>query len=150
MMSKTFMARPGEIDQAWFLVDASDQVVGRLAVEIARVLVGKHRPQYTPHQDTGEFVVVVNCEKVKFTGNKMDSKVYQHFTGYPSGRKVRSVREVLAKRPERVLREAVRRMMPKNNLARQQLRKLKIYAGPSHPHQSQQPTPLQFTFGKGK
>jgi large subunit ribosomal protein L13 len=100
--------------------------------------------------DTGDFVVVINCEKVKFTGKKMETKTYQHFTGYPDGRKVRSVKEILAKRPELVLKEAVRRMMPKTNLARHQLRKLKIYAGSAHPHQAQQPKPLTFTFGKAK
>lgn len=138
----TYYAKPGDIQQQWHLVDANDQVVGRLAVELARILVGKHRPEYTPHTDTGDFVVVVNCEKVRLTGKKMDTKEYQHFTGYPGGRKIRSVREVLARKPEMVLIEAVRRMMPKNNLARQQLRKLKVYAGPEHPHQSQQPKPL--------
>jgi len=139
----TFMAKPGEVKQRWFLVDATDQVVGRLAAVLARILVGKHRPQYTPHIDTGEFVVVVNAEKVRFTGKKMDTKVYQWFTGYPGGRKTRTVREMLAKKPQTVLREAVRRMMPKNKLARHQLSKLKIYAGPDHPHQAQQPEPLE-------
>ncbi len=141
---KSFMAKTGEVAQHWHVVDAADKVVGRLAVEIARILVGKHRPEYTPHVDTGDFVVVVNCEKVRFTGNKENTKIYQHFTGYPGGRKVRSFKEIIAKKPEMVLREAIRRMMPKNNLARQQLTKLKIYAGPNHPHQAQQPQPLQF------
>src|SRR5947209_7310761 len=135
----TFYAKPGEVKQLWHLVDADGQIVGRLAVELARILIGKHRPEYTPHADTGDFVVVVNCEKVRFTGRKMETKEYQHFTGYPGGRKIRSFREVIAKKPERVLYDAVRRMMPKNNLARTQLRKLKLYAGPNHPHQSQQP-----------
>lgn len=139
----TFLAKPGDVTQGWHLVDANDKVVGRLAVEIARILIGKHRPEYTPHIDTGEFVVVVNAEKVKFTGNKMNTKVYQWFTGYPGGRKLRSVKEMLAKRPEQVLKEAVRRMMPKNKLARHQLTKLKIYAGPNHPHQAQQVQPLE-------
>jgi large subunit ribosomal protein L13 len=138
----TYYARPGDVQQQWHLVDADGQVVGRLAVKLARILVGKHRPEYTPHADTGDFIVVVNCEKVRLTGKKMQTKEYQHFTGYPGGRKVRSVREVLARKPERVLIDAVRRMMPKNNLARHQLRKLKVYAGPSHPHQAQQPKPL--------
>jgi large subunit ribosomal protein L13 len=138
----TYYARPGDVQQQWHLVDADGQVVGRLAVKLARILVGKHRPEYTPHADTGDFIVVVNCEKVRLTGKKMQTKEYQHFTGYPGGRKVRSVRDVLARKPERVLIDAVRRMMPKNNLARHQLRKLKVYAGPSHPHQAQQPKPL--------
>ena len=138
----TFLAKPGDVKQGWHLVDANDKVVGRLAVEIARILIGKHRPEYTPHIDTGEFVVVVNAEKVRFTGNKMNTKVYQWFTGYPGGRKLRSVKEMLVKRPEQVLKEAIRRMMPKNKLARHQLTKLKIYAGPNHPHQAQQVEPL--------
>lgn len=139
----TFMAKPGDVEQRWHLVDAENQVVGRLAVELARILVGKHRPEYTPHIDTGEFVVVINAEKVRLTGNKMETKQYQWFTGYPGGRKLRSVKEMLEKRPEVVLREAVRRMMPKNKLARHQLSKLKIYAGPNHPHQAQQPSALK-------
>jgi large subunit ribosomal protein L13 len=142
-MTTTFMAKPGEVVQRWHLVDATDQVVGRLAVVLARILTGKHRPEYTPHIDTGEFVIVINAEKVRFTGKKMETKVYQWFTGYPGGRKLRTVREMLAKRPEMVLREAVRRMMPKSRLGRHQLSKLKIYAGPNHPHQAQQPQPLK-------
>lgn len=140
---KCYQAKPGDVTRNWHVIDASNQVVGRLAVKIARILVGKHKPEYTAHVDTGDFVVVTNCAKVRLTGRKMDQKVYQHFTGYPGGRKVRPVREILAKKPEMVLHEAVRRMMPKNNLARQQLRKLKLYAGPNHPHQAQEPTALQ-------
>ncbi len=139
----TFMAKAGEVKQGWHLVDATDQIVGRLAVKLARILTGKHRPEYTPHIDTGEFVVVINAEKVRFTGNKMTTKVYQWYTGYPGGRKLRTVKEMLEKKPTQVLREAVRRMMPKNKLARHQLAKLKIYAGPSHPHQAQQPKELK-------
>jgi large subunit ribosomal protein L13 len=142
----TYMAKPPveeEDERAWHLVDATDQVVGRLAVVLARILIGKHRPEYTPHVDTGDFVVVVNAEKVRFTGSKMDTKIYEWFTGYPGGRKLRTAKEVLAKKPGMILREAVRRMMPKNKLARHQLSKLKIYAGPKHPHQAQQPKPLK-------
>jgi large subunit ribosomal protein L13 len=142
------MAKPGDVERKWHLVDASGLVVGRLAVEIARILVGKHRPEYTPHIDTGDFVVVVNADKVVFTGNKMNTKVYQWYTRYPGGRKLRSVKEMMAKRPEHILHEAVRRMMPKNKLARHQLTKLKIYAGPEHPHQAQQVKPADLT-GKG-
>ncbi|MCS6978373.1 MAG: 50S ribosomal protein L13 [Gemmatales bacterium] len=145
----SYMAKPGELEKKWHLVDATGMVVGRLAAEIARILIGKHRPEYTPHVDTGDFVVVVNAEKVVLTGKKMDTKIYQWFTGYPGGRKIRGVREMLAKHPERVLREAVRRMMPKNKLARHQLAKLKVYAGPNHPHQAQQVKPLDLT-GVGK
>ena len=135
----TFMAKKGEVKQRWLLIDANNQVVGRLAVQIATILRGKHRPEYTPHQDTGEYVIVVNAAKVRFTGTKLDTKTYQWFTHYPGGLKVVSAREVLAKHPERVLFEAVRRMVPRNRLGRQQMTKLKIYAGPSHPHQAQQP-----------
>jgi large subunit ribosomal protein L13 len=137
------MAKPGDVDRRWWLVDATDQVVGRLAVKLARILIGKHKPEYTPHIDTGDFVIVVNAEKVRFTGNKMETKVYQWFTGYPGGRKVRTAKEVLAKKPFMLIQEAVRRMMPKNKLARHQLKKLKIYAGASHPHQAQLPKPLK-------
>jgi large subunit ribosomal protein L13 len=137
------MAKPGDVERRWHLVDATDMVVGRLAVVLARILVGKHRPEYTPHIDTGDFVVVINAEKVRFTGNKMNTQTYEWFTGYPGGRKIRTVKEMLAKRPDHVLREAVRRMMPKNKLARHQLTKLKIYAGTVHEHQAQQPVPLK-------
>src|SRR5258708_7312619 len=112
----TFMAKPGDVDRRWWLVDATDQVVGRLAVRLARILIGKHRPEYTPHTDTGDFVIVINAEKVRFTGNKMETKTYQWFTGYPGGRKVRTAREMLAKKPHMLIQEAVRRMMPKNKL----------------------------------
>lgn len=140
---KCYLAKTGDVKQKWHLIDGEDQVVGRLAVKIARILCGKHRPEYTPHIDTGDFVIVTNCEKVRFTGNKMEQKVYQHFTGYPDGRKVRTVKEVLEKRPEFVLREAVRRMLPKNIIARHMLTKLKLYAGPDHPHQAQEPVELK-------
>src|SRR5437899_1229395 len=112
----TFLAKPDEVGREWHLVDAADQVVGRLAVVLARILMGKHRPEYTPHVDTGDFVVVVNAEKVRFTGNKLETKTYQWFTGYPGGRKLRTAKEMLAKKPGTILREAVRRMMPKNKL----------------------------------
>jgi large subunit ribosomal protein L13 len=144
-MMKCYQAKPSDVKRTWHVIDANNQVVGRLAVKIARILVGKTKPEYTPHIDVGDFVVVTNCEKVRLTGRKMDQKVYQHFTGYPGGRKVRPVREILAKKPEMVLREAIRRMMPKNNLARQQLTKLKIYPGPNHPHQAQTPNELNPT-----
>src|SRR5436305_7481396 len=133
----TYMAKKGQVPQRWHLIDATDQVVGRLAVQIATILRGKHRPEYTPHLDTGEFVIVVNAEKVRFTGKKMDTKTYQWYTRYPGGQKTVLARDVLAKHPDRILREAVRRMVPRNRLGRQQMTKLKIYAGPSHPHQAQ-------------
>lgn len=138
----SYMAKPGEVQRRWYLIDATDQVVGRLAVIIARILVGKHKPQYTPHADTGDFVVVINADKVRFTGKKWEQKYYEWFSGYPGGRKLRTAKEMLTRNPTKILREAVRRMLPKNKLARRQLLKLKIYAGPDHPHQAQQPTPL--------
>lgn len=135
----TYMAKPDSLQQRWFVIDATDQVVGRLAVQIANVLRGKHRPEYTPHIDTGEFIIVINAEKVKFTGKKLDTKVYRSYSRYPGGLKEITARQMLAKRPEQILREAVRRMVPRNRLGRQQMSKLKIYAGPQHPHQAQQP-----------
>src|SRR5437870_2141738 len=135
----TFMAKKGQVPQRWHLVDATDQVVGRLAVQIATILRGKHRPTYTPHMDTGDFVIVINAEKVRFTGNKWNSQTYHWYTRYPGGLKSVTAKELLAKHPDRILREAVRRMVPRNKLGRQQMTKLKIYAGPSHPHQAQKP-----------
>ena len=135
----TFMAKKGEVPQRWFVIDATDQVVGRLAVQIANILRGKHRPEYTPHLDTGEFVIVINAEKVRFTGTKLQTKTYQWYTRHPGGLKVVSARDVMQKHPERILIEAVKRMVPRNKLGRQQMTKLKIYAGTSHPHQAQQP-----------
>lgn len=135
----TYLAKKGDVQQRWHLIDAADQVVGRLAVHIATILRGKHRPEYTPHVDTGEFVVVINAEKIRFTGKKLDTQTYSSYSHYPGGLRVVTAREVMAKHPERVLMEAVRRMVPRNRLGRQQMTKLKIYAGPSHPHQAQQP-----------
>jgi large subunit ribosomal protein L13 len=139
----TFMAKTGEVEQRWWVIDATDQVVGRLAVQIANVLRGKHRPEYTPHTDTGEFVVVVNAAKVKFTGKKWDQKTYAAYSHHPGGLKVTPAREVLDKHPERILEMAVKRMVPRNRLGRRQMTKLKIYAGPQHPHQAQQPQELK-------
>jgi large subunit ribosomal protein L13 len=139
---KTFMAKPGEVPQRWHVIDAANQVVGRLAVTIANILRGKHRPEYTPHLDTGEFVIVINAAKVKFTGKKMQTKTYQAYSHYPGGLRVQTAQEVLEKHPERIIEQAVRRMVPRNKLGRQQMAKLKIYAGPSHPHQAQQPQAL--------
>jgi large subunit ribosomal protein L13 len=135
----TFMAKPAEVQRRWFVIDAADQVVGRLAVQIATILRGKHRPEYTPHLDTGEFVVVVNASKVRFTGKKMQTKTYHHYTRHPGGLKSVSARQLLESHPERILIEAVRRMVPRNKLGRQQMTKLKVYGGPQHPHQAQQP-----------
>jgi large subunit ribosomal protein L13 len=139
----TFMAKKGELPQKWYVIDAADQVVGRLAVQIASILRGKHRPEYTPHVDTGEFVIVVNADKVRLTGKKWQTKSYQWYTRYPGGLKEVSARTLLDKHPERILREAVRRMVPRTPLGRKQMTKLKIYAGPNHPHQAQQPQELK-------
>jgi len=139
---KSFMAKPGEVEQKWYVVDATDKVVGRLASDIAMILMGKHRPTYTPHVDTGEFVVVVNAEKVVFTGNKWEQKEYNWYTGHTGLRRETAAKR-LQRRPELILHEAVRRMLPKNYLARKMLKKLKIYVGPDHPHQAQQPEPRE-------
>ena len=141
----TYMAKAGDFEQGWHVIDATDQVVGRLAVLIANVIRGKHRPQYTPHVDTGEFVVVVNAEKIKFTGKKWEQKSYQSYSHYPGGQHITLASDLLAKHPERILETAVRRMVPRNRLGRKQMEKLKIYAGPSHPHQAQQPKELKLS-----
>lgn len=140
MLTKSFLAKPGEVEQKWYLVDANDKVVGKLATKIAMILMGKHRPTYTPHVDTGEYVVVINCEKVVLTGRKWENKEYTYYTGYTNLRR-ETAGERLANKPEEVLKEAVRRMLPKNKLAVQMLDKLKIYAGTEHPHQAQNPQP---------
>jgi large subunit ribosomal protein L13 len=140
---KTWTAKPGEIERQWRLVDAEGQTLGRLATRIADALRGKDKPQYTPHVDTGDFVVVVNAEKIAVTGKKLDEKFYYRHSGYPGGLKRRSLRDELERRPAEVLRKAVKGMLPRNRLARQQLGKLKIYAGPEHPHQAQAPAPLE-------
>ena len=138
MSTKTYMAKTGEIEQKWWLVDATDKIVGRLASDIAMILMGKHRPTYTPHVDTGDFIVVINAEKVKFTGKKWETKEYNWYTGY-MGLRTETAGDRLARRPEKILSEAVRRMLPKNKLAYHMLGKLKIYAGSEHPHQAQMP-----------
>ena len=140
---KTYNAKPGDIERRWFVVDAEGKTLGRLATRIADVLRGKGKPQYTPHVDTGDFVVVVNAEKIHVTGNKLDDKMIYRHSGYPGGLKVRPLREELERRPAEVLRKAVKGMLPKNRLARKQLLKLKIYAGPEHPHEAQKPQQLE-------
>jgi large subunit ribosomal protein L13 len=139
----TYMAKPVEVQQQWHVVDATDQVVGRLASHIAVILMGKHRPTYTPHVDTGDYVVVLNAAKVKLTGKKWAQKEYRWYTGYPGQRSV-SAETRLERKPELILYEAVRRMLPKNKLASKMISKLKIYHGAEHPHQAQQPAPLEF------
>ncbi len=141
-MTKTFMAKPGEVAQRWWLVDASGKRVGRLASDIAMILMGKHRPTYTPHVDTGDFVVVVNAEKVELGGRKWQQKLYRWYTGY-QGLKTETAEHRRDRRPTLIVEEAVRRMLPKTRLGRVMLDKLKVYAGPDHPHSAQQPEPLE-------
>jgi large subunit ribosomal protein L13 len=140
---KSYMARPLEVERRWYVVDAEGQTLGRLAAEIARVLRGKSKPQYTPHVDTGDFVVVVNAERIVVTGRKAEQKVYRRHSGYPGGLKTTSYEQLLERQPTEILRKAVKGMMPKTRLAHQQLRKLKIYAGPEHPHAAQSPQKLE-------
>ena len=144
---KTYMAKPGEVEPQWWLVDAEGKVVGRLASDIAVILMGKHKPTYTPHIDTGDFVVVINAEKVVMTGNKWEKKRYTWYTGYP-GQKSETAARRLQRKPETILRDAVRRMLPKNKLATKMLAKLKIFAGPDHPHQAQCPEPRELGVKK--
>jgi len=135
---KTYVAKEQEVHKKWYLVDARDKVVGRLASRIAHRLRGKHKPIFTPHTDTGDFIVVINADKVTFTGRKWDNKVYYRHSGYIGGLKQRRAKELLEKKPEDILRFAVKGMLPKNSLGRRQLKKLKIYAGSEHPHEAQQ------------
>jgi len=140
---KTYSAKPGEIQRDWYVVDAEGKTLGRLATQIANTLRGKNKATYTPHTDTGDFVVVVNAEKIHVTGQKLDQKVYYNHSGYPGGLRTRSLRAQLERRPTEVLRKAVKGMLPRNRLARQQINKLKIYAGPEHPHEAQAPKTLE-------
>jgi large subunit ribosomal protein L13 len=140
---KTYNAKPGEIQRDGYLVDAEGKTLGRLATQIAEQLRGKTKPVYTPHVDTGDFVVVINAEKVSVTGNKLEEKIYYKHSGYPGGLRERTLREQLDRQPTEVLRKAVKGMLPRNKLGRAQLTKLKIYAGPEHPHEAQAPTTLE-------
>ena len=140
--TKSYMAKPGEVPAKWFLVDATDKVVGRLASEIAMILMGKHRPTYTPHVECGDFVIVVNAEKIAFSGKKWQLKEYRWYTGY-HGLQIESAEHRRDRRPELIISEAVRRMLPKNKLATKMLAKLKVYAGNEHPHQAQEPEPKE-------
>ncbi|MFN2168427.1 MAG: 50S ribosomal protein L13 [Anaerolineae bacterium] len=141
---RTYSAKAHEIQREWYVVDASGETLGRLASRIASVLRGKHKPIYTPHVDCGDFVIVVNADKVRVTGRKMDQKFYYRHSGYPGGLKQISLRDQLDRHPDRVIRLAVRGMLPKNRLGRQMIKKLKVYATPDHPHQAQQPKPFEF------
>lgn len=142
-MQKTYIPKDGDIQREWFLVDANDQNLGRMASRIAEILIGKHKPTFTPGMDTGDFVVVVNAEHITVTGNKLDDKYYYRYTGYPGGIRKINLRDQLAKHPDRVIHKAVWGMLPHNKLGRRMIKKLKIYAGPDHPHEAQQPKTLE-------
>jgi len=139
MRMKTYTPKPADIEREWYVVDAKDQTLGRLATQIAVLLRGKHKPIFSPHMDVGDFVIVVNADKIRVTGDKLETKFYYRHSGYPSGLTAISLRDQLARHPDRVIRSAVRGMLPKNSLGRQQLKKLKIYTTPNHPHEAQRP-----------
>ena len=141
---KSFVLKPADAEKKWHLIDATDKVVGRLATEIADVLRGKNSPKYTPHTDSGDFVVVVNADKVKFTGNKWDQKIYYRHTGFAGGLKERTAKEQLERRPDLIIMNAVKGMLPKNSLGRKQLTKLKVFAGAEHAHEAQKPVEYKF------
>ena len=140
---KTFVATPENREREWLVVDASGRTLGRLATQIADTLRGKHKPEYTPHCDVGDFVIVVNAEKISVTGKKREEKLYHRHSGYPGSLRTRTLNDMLERQPAEVIRKAVKGMLPRNRLARQQLRKLKVYAGPDHPHAAQQPKPME-------
>lgn len=140
----TLVTTANDIEREWYLVDASGQTLGRLASRIAPILRGKHKANFSPHLDGGDYVVIINCEKIRVTGNRLDTKLYYRYSGYFGGLKSQTLREVLAKHPDRVLQAAIRGMLPKGPLGRQMLKKLKVYAGGEHPHEAQQPKPLTF------
>ena len=142
---RTYMAKPEEVQRKWYLVDAQDKTLGRLATEVARILRGKHKPTFTPHIDTGDHVIVVNAEKVKVTGNKFEDKKYYHHTGYPGGLKTTSFAALIRSKPERVIEKAVWGMIPHNRLGRSVIKKLRVYRGPNHPHTGQNPEKWEIT-----
>ncbi|WP_290925509.1 50S ribosomal protein L13 [Halodesulfovibrio sp.] len=143
---KTFSPKPEDITREWFVVDAEDQILGRLATQIAHRLRGKHKPEFAPHVDNGDFIVVVNCEKIKVTGNKMADKMYYRHTGFPGGLKEANLETMLEKKPEDVIRKAVQGMLPKNRLGRAIMKKLKVYVGTEHPHAAQNPQALELKY----
>ena len=142
---KSFLAKKNEVEQKWLLADADGAVLGRMAAEIAPILMGKHKPTYTPHVDTGDYVIVVNADKIKVSGKKAEQKEYEYYTHYPGGRKFVSFADMMARKPEKVVELAVRRMLPKNKLGRQMLKKLKVYRGPEHQHQAQRPEKIELS-----
>ncbi len=142
---RTYQPKSADVQRAWHVIDATDVVLGRLASQVAVLLRGKHKPYFAPHVDTGDFVVIVNAEKVVLTGTKADKTVYRHHSGYPGGLKTRTFHDMLATRPQQIVEKAVKGMLPHTRLGRQQATKLKVYAGPNHPHQAQQPVPFEIT-----
>ncbi|MBO8172797.1 MAG: 50S ribosomal protein L13 [Bacillaceae bacterium] len=142
-MRTTYMAKPNEVERKWYLVDAEGKTLGRLASQVASILRGKHKPEYTPHVDTGDFVIVINAEKVRLTGKKMSQKMYYRHSGYPGGLKKATAAEMLQRRPVKMVEQAIKGMLPKNRLGRKQGLKLKVYAGNEHPHEAQQPEVLE-------
>ena len=142
-MEKTYVTRKEDVEREWYVVDATGQTLGRLATQVAHILRGKHKPTYSPSVDTGDCVIVVNAEKIQVTGRKLDQKIYYSYSGYPGGLKEITLRNLLQKHPTRVIEHAVKGMLPKNRLGRQMFRKLKVYAGPAHPHAAQQPKPFE-------
>jgi large subunit ribosomal protein L13 len=147
---KTYVPNPNEIEREWYVVDATGQTLGRLAARVARVLRGKHKPIYSPAIDTGDYVIVVNAERIHVTGRKLDQKIYYRHSGYPGGLREITLRNLLQKHPTRVIEYAVRGMLPKNRLGRRMFKKLKVYAGPDHPHAAQRPKPLELRWQEGK
>ncbi len=145
MNRQTTLAKNNEVPRDWVLIDATDQILGRLSTQIATILMGKNKPTFTPHHDVGDFVIVINAEKIRVTGNKLDQKFHETFSGHPSGRKVKSFRDVLATHPDRLISESVRRMLPKSKLGVALSKKLNVYAGEEHPHSAQQPRVLELT-----
>lgn len=141
---KTKSAKPADVVREWYVLDAENQTVGRMASEVATILRGKHKPSFTPHVDCGDFVIITNADKARFTGNKETEKLYYRYSGYPGGMKTRTAKEMRARRPEHIVEHAVKGMLPKGPLGRSMLKKLKVYAGPDHPHEAQQPKELTF------
>ncbi|KWX02677.1 50S ribosomal protein L13 [Carbonactinospora thermoautotrophica] len=142
---RTYSPKPGDVERQWYVIDAADVVLGRLASQAAILLRGKHKPVYAPHVDTGDFVIIVNADKVALTGNKREQKMAYRHSGYPGGLRSVPYRELLEKNPQRAIEKAVKGMLPKNSLGRQMLKKLKVYAGPEHPHQAQKPVPFEIS-----
>ena len=141
---KSYIAKPAEVERKWYVIDAEDKTLGKIAAEVASILRGKKKPIYTPHVDTGDYVIVINAEKVRVTGKKEEQKIYKSHSGYPGGLKETTLRELRAKKPEEIIRHAVKGMMPKGKLGRQMFKKLKVYAGPEHPHTAQKPETWEF------